>query len=73
MPLSIYLAEVLHGFSSCTLGPAIAALSLMIAGSSPLERGSAATVSRHDMGDCAQADPFFFSLLWSQGGAHGQT
>jgi MFS family permease len=31
-PLFIYLAEVLHGFSSCTLGPAIAAMSLMIAG-----------------------------------------
>lgn len=35
-PLSIYLAEILHGFSSCTLGPAIAALSLVIAGSSSL-------------------------------------
>ncbi|HLZ65723.1 MAG TPA: MFS transporter [Aliidongia sp.] len=34
--LSIYLAEILHGFSSCTLGPAIAALSLVIAGSSSL-------------------------------------
>ena len=33
-PLSIYLAEILHGFSSCTLGPAIAALSLAIAGTS---------------------------------------
>lgn len=32
-PLSVYLAEILHGFSSCTLGPAIAALSLAIAGS----------------------------------------
>jgi MFS family permease len=31
-PLFVYLAEVLHGFSSCTLGPAIAAMSLMIAG-----------------------------------------
>jgi MFS family permease len=31
-PLFIYLAEALHGFSSCTLGPAIAAISLMIAG-----------------------------------------
>jgi len=35
-PLSIYLAEILHGFSSCTLGPAIAALSLVIAGSSSM-------------------------------------
>ncbi|HEV2673764.1 MAG TPA: MFS transporter [Aliidongia sp.] len=34
--LSIYLAEILHGFSSCTLGPAIAALSLVLAGSSSL-------------------------------------
>jgi MFS family permease len=34
--LSIYLAEILHGFSSCTLGPAIAALSLVIAGASSL-------------------------------------
>ena len=31
-PLSVYLAEALHGFSSCTLGPAIAAISLIIAG-----------------------------------------
>jgi MFS family permease len=31
-PLLVYLAEVLHGFSSCTLGPAIAAMSLAIAG-----------------------------------------
>jgi MFS family permease len=34
--LSVYLAEILHGFSSCTLGPAIAALSLVIAGSSSM-------------------------------------
>jgi MFS family permease len=32
IPLFVYLAEVLHGVSSCTLGPAIAALSLAIAG-----------------------------------------
>ena len=32
VPLSVYLAEVLHGFSSCTLGPVIAAISLAIAG-----------------------------------------
>jgi MFS family permease len=31
--LSVYLAEILHGFSSCTLGPAIAALSLLVVGS----------------------------------------
>ncbi len=31
-PLPIYLAEVLHGFSSCTLGPTIAAMSLALAG-----------------------------------------
>ena len=31
-PLWVYLAEILHGFSSCTLGPVIAALSLAIAG-----------------------------------------
>jgi MFS family permease len=31
-PLFVYVAEVLHGFSSCTLGPAIAAMSLMVAG-----------------------------------------
>ncbi|HEY3851950.1 MAG TPA: MFS transporter [Steroidobacteraceae bacterium] len=30
--LFVYLAEILHGVSSCTLGPAIAALSLMLAG-----------------------------------------
>ena len=31
-PFFVYLAEVLHGFSSCTLGPAIATMSLIIAG-----------------------------------------
>lgn len=31
-PLYVYIAEILHGFSSCTLGPAIAAMSLTIAG-----------------------------------------
>ena len=30
--LFVYLAEILHGISSCTLGPAIAAMSLVIAG-----------------------------------------
>lgn len=35
-PLSIYLAEILHGFSSCTLAPSIAALSLVIAGASSM-------------------------------------
>lgn len=32
IPLFVYLAEVLHGVSSCTLGPATAAISLIIAG-----------------------------------------
>jgi MFS family permease len=32
IPLLVYLAEVLHGISSCTLGPAIAAMSLALAG-----------------------------------------
>ncbi len=32
IPLFIYIALGLHGFSSCTLGPAIAAISLLIAG-----------------------------------------
>jgi len=36
LPLFVYLAEALHGFSSCTLGPAIAAMSLAIAGRSAL-------------------------------------
>jgi MFS family permease len=31
VPLAVYLAEMIHSFSSCTLGPAIAALSLMAA------------------------------------------
>ena len=35
-PIFIYLAEVLHGFSSCTLGPAIAAMSLALAGRAAL-------------------------------------
>jgi MFS family permease len=34
--LPVYLAEILHGFSSCTLGPAIAALSLGLVGSSSM-------------------------------------
>jgi MFS family permease len=32
IPLFVYLAEILHGVSSCTLGPAIAAMSLVLAG-----------------------------------------
>ena len=32
IPLFVYLAEILHGFSSCTLGPAVAALSLALVG-----------------------------------------
>jgi MFS family permease len=32
IPLLVYLAEILHGVSSCTLGPAIAAMSLALAG-----------------------------------------
>jgi MFS family permease len=32
VPISVYLAEVLHGFSSCTLGPAVAAISMAVAG-----------------------------------------
>jgi MFS family permease len=32
IPLFVYLAEILHGISSCTLGPAIAAMSLALAG-----------------------------------------
>jgi MFS family permease len=32
VPLAVYLAEIIHSFSSCTLGPAIAALSLVVAG-----------------------------------------
>ena len=32
IPLFVYLAEILHGVSSCTLSPAIAAMSLVIAG-----------------------------------------
>ncbi|HEY3658549.1 MAG TPA: MFS transporter [Steroidobacteraceae bacterium] len=32
IPLFVYLGEILHGISSCTLGPAIAAMSLVIAG-----------------------------------------
>jgi len=32
IPLLVYLAEIFHGISSCTLGPAIAAMSLTLAG-----------------------------------------
>jgi len=38
VPLAVYLAEVLHGLSSCTLGPAIAAISLAIAGQAAFAR-----------------------------------
>ena len=36
IPLFVYLAELLHGFSSCTLGPAVAAMSLALAGTAAL-------------------------------------
>lgn len=36
LPLTVYLAKVLHGFSSCTLGPSVAALSIAIAGTAAL-------------------------------------
>jgi MFS family permease len=36
IPLTVYFAEVLHGFSSCTLGPSVAAMSLALAGSARL-------------------------------------
>ena len=36
-PLAVYVAEMIYSFSSCTLGPAIAAISLTIAG--PAMRG----------------------------------
>src|SRR5258707_1561090 len=36
VPLGVYGAEVLHGFSSCTLGPVIATFSLAIAGPAAL-------------------------------------
>lgn len=36
IPLFVYLAEILHGFSSCTLGPAIVAMSLAVAGEAAL-------------------------------------
>jgi len=35
-PVTIYLAEILHGFSSCTLGPSVAAMSLALVGSAKL-------------------------------------
>ncbi|MDA8095216.1 MAG: MFS transporter [Betaproteobacteria bacterium] len=35
-PIFVYVAELLHGFSSCTLGPAVAAISLGLAGRSVL-------------------------------------
>ena len=36
IPLFIYLGQVLHAFSSCTLGPAVVAMSLAVAGQSAL-------------------------------------
>jgi len=35
-PLFVYLAEILHGVSSCTLGPAVVAMSLAVAGEAAL-------------------------------------
>jgi MFS family permease len=35
-PLAVYVAEILHSFSSCTLSPAIAAVSLAVAGPAAL-------------------------------------
>ncbi|HEX4111305.1 MAG TPA: MFS transporter [Stellaceae bacterium] len=35
-PVTVYLAEVLHGFSGCTLGPSVAAMSLALVGSTHL-------------------------------------
>jgi MFS family permease len=32
VPLAVYVAEMIHSFASCTLGPAIATLSLLVAG-----------------------------------------
>jgi MFS family permease len=36
IPLFVYMGQVLHAFSSCTLGPALVALSLAVAGQSAL-------------------------------------
>jgi MFS family permease len=36
IPLLVYLAEILHGFSSCLLGPALVAMSLAVAGEAAL-------------------------------------
>lgn len=36
VPLFVYAGQILHAFSSCTLGPAIVALSLAVAGSAAL-------------------------------------
>jgi MFS family permease len=36
VPAAVYAAEILHGFSSCVLGPAIAAMSLAIVGRTEL-------------------------------------
>ncbi|HYM01659.1 MAG TPA: MFS transporter [Stellaceae bacterium] len=35
-PLFVYLAQALHGFASCTLGPAVVAMSLAVAGKAAL-------------------------------------
>ncbi len=36
IPLFVYLGQILHAFSSCTLGPAIVAMSLAVAGQAAL-------------------------------------
>ena len=36
VPLGVYSAQILHGFSSCTLGPVLATFSMAIAGSAAL-------------------------------------
>jgi len=49
VPLAVYLAEVLHGLSSCTLGPAIAAMSLALVGQVAFNRqANGSLVTRSD-------------------------
>src|SRR5258707_4716820 len=55
VPLFVYLAEALHGISSCTLGPAIAAMSLAVAGQSAFARRLGRNARFASIGHCLGA------------------
>src|SRR5260370_329870 len=57
LALPVYLAKVLHGFSSCTLGPSIAALSVAVAGGGRLRERLGPNARYASIGSGAGAAP----------------